>query len=354
MTDPVLDTAALTDLYGDLVGDMREMIRALPMESAGVRERRRLIEAVSRDHYWDTIDTAKFQVLTLEVAPLMRYLSGVDLNEASFEIHCLDALASLLEGDLDGARRAAAAIRDDVIRLPVDHPDVSPQRTYVEEQCSEDWLDALDVADLLDLRRRLRPLMRHRQPEPTTVITLDLADVLQEQRWIEVGPDALTIEVTEYRRRVAERVTEMVASVPEMAKVARGEVLDDRELAELAAALAAPDLFADEKALQRAWHAPHASLLAIIRHLLDVEPLVSREQAIQAAFSAFTRDKSYMQADQITFVRLFVRRLIDAGRVDTGDLYDHPFTTLTTDPEKLLPAGDLDEMMLLATDFEVG
>jgi type I restriction enzyme, R subunit len=195
--------------------------------------------------------------------------------------------------------------------------------------------------------------MQYRQAEPTTVITLDLADVLQEQRWIEVGPDATPFEITAYQHQVTERVQELAASSPVFAKLARGEQLDADELDQALAMLNQPDLFADEEALQRAWRAPHASFVSIVRHILGVAPLVSREDAINAAFSAFLADKSYLQADQLTFVRLFVRRLIDAGRIVLADLYDHPFTTLTTDPEKLLPLGDLDEMLVLAQDFEV-
>src|SRR5439155_8578893 len=57
------DTAAPSALYDELIAEMRAMIAALPVESAGVRERRQLLETVSRDRYWLTIDDAKPRVV---------------------------------------------------------------------------------------------------------------------------------------------------------------------------------------------------------------------------------------------------------------------------------------------------
>jgi type I restriction enzyme R subunit len=345
------DTTQATLLYAQLIAEMRQMIAALPIESAGVRERRQLIEAVSRDSYWLTIDEAKQRVLSLEVAPLMRYLADVNVAETTYDIHCLDAIAGVISGDGAAASAAARTLREDIIRLPVDHPDVAPAREAIVARYEEDWCDAVSLDELLELRRSLGPVMRHRLPEPMHLITLDLADVFREQRWIEVGPDARRIEISEYQQQVIARVQELAGSDPLFAKIAAGDPLDDDELAAVAAALDVPDLYASEDALQRAWRAPQASTLAILRDILGIERLPTREDTIGVAFNAYVMAKGYLNADQLTFVRLIARRLIDAGHVDMSDLYEAPFTDLTMNPEGLLPGDDLDELLGLAAQY---
>lgn len=337
-----------TSLYETFVDRMRQMVDALPRESAGVREQRRLLETLDRDAYWLNVDQAKAQVLKLEVAPLMRYLPGVDLATATFEIHCLECITALLRNETDKAVKIARTIREDVIRLPVEHPEVEPIAEAVQERYSEDWCDTVTVDEVLAIWDAFRDVMQHRLTEPTTIISLDLADAVKE-RWVEVGPHGDRFEVTEYQDKVIERVRDLAAAGGAVTKVASDEPITDAELAELQDQLNQPELFASEEALRKAWRAPHASLVAILRHILGVEALETREAAINGAFSSFLRTKNYLQAEQLTFVRLFARRLIDVGTVGEADLYEAPFTDLAADPTSLLPADDLEELFDIAT-----
>lgn len=334
-------------LFEQFVSDLRAMIADLPIDSAGVREVRRLVEQVRDDRFWYGLDARKYDVLALEVAPLMRYLPAVSLAEATFQIHCLDAIAALLDGDTDRATAAARLIREDIIRLPVDHPDVEPRAALVREHWDEAWPALVDL-ERVERVRGLADVMSLRQTDPTHVITIDLADAFAEQRWVEVGPDATPIDITEYQAAVVERIEHLASEDPAFRSLRQGEVVSDADLDRGRLLLAEPDLFVTEDALRRAWRAPHATWLEIVRHVLGVEPLQSREDAIQAAFASFIASKSYLRSEQLTFVRLVARRLVDAGTLSRADLYDHPFTALTTDPEALFLADDLDDMIAIA------
>lgn len=343
--------AARADLRDEFIGEIREMIARLPVESAGVREERKLLEDVGRDSFWVTLTAEKFQVLSLRVAPLMRFLADADLARLSFDAKCLDFVLAALAVDKDAIGAAAEKIRDDIIRLPPEQADVKPHVALITRAHQTGWTDELTVDDVLRLRALLGPLMHFKQPEPVHIITLDIDDVFQEQRWIAAGPEGTEFETGEYRDCAIARIKELGKSVPALQKLLLGEELVDSDVASIETALNQPELYIRAETLQQAFRAPHAGLLALLRHALGLAPLETRETAVRQAIEAFTADRGYLAVEELLFVRLFTRRLIDAGRVSRADLFEEPFVRLGAEPP--LDEEDIDSLLGIAAEYGV-
>jgi type I restriction enzyme R subunit len=341
------------DLRSQFMAEAREMISDLPLTSAGVREERRLVEEVSGDQFWLSVTDSKFRTLLLQVAPLMRYLAGVDLSRLTYDVHCLEAILAQLEGDVDRAAARAAAVREDLIRLPLDHPELSARRADLVDRHDERWTQTATLDEIMTLRERYASLMYLRQPQPVNIITLNLADAFKERRWIVVGPEAKEFQADAYRELVERRLQTLADSDAHMRRLAASEPLTDADLDAIAAALNQPDLYVTEDALRAAYHAPHGSFVGLLRHALGVERLPTREAVITESFEAFVSDKGYLDDAHRMFVRLFARRLVDTGRVDLGDLYEEPFLRLGVDVDAAFPPADIEALFALAAKYEV-
>lgn len=342
------------DLVDRTKKELCSLIDDLPMESSGVREEREMVERISQDVWWVRLDDPKFRLLIHNVAPLMRFLGGIDLKALGFAARCYDYLLADLQGDEEATGAAGERLRDDLIRLPVDHPDISKHRDAVTSAYQADWVGELDHVEVLKLRDQLAQFMKHRQRQASDIIRLDLEDVFKEQRWVTVGPEAKEFHVDAYRERVEARVRRLADEHPAFLKMATGEPLTDQDVAAIESELHQPELYVTEKSLKAAYAAPHGSLVALLRHALGVEELPSREEAVREAVRDFIdeiQQRTTLNSEQLLFLRLFERRLVDAGHVERGDLYQDPFTRLPVDPDEALPGDDLDALLNLAAEY---
>jgi len=319
------------DLAEKWLDEVRAMIAQLPKESAGVREHRKLIEDVNQEFFWDDLTQSKQQLLSLEVAPLMRFLPSVDLPGISYRSRVLELVLAITSNEEDKVKTIAEGLRDDTVRLPLDHPDVAASAERVRRLRDDQWLAVTTLDDIAALEA-LADLMRHRVREGRHIITLDLEDSFQEKKWIMVGPEATEFDAAEYREKVEARVRELAASHPAMLKLTTGQPLSDGDVTAIEEALNEPVLWVTTESLKKAYEAPHGSLLQLLKHALGIEKLQPREEAIKTAFESFISEHSYLDPEQILFVRLFASRLVQAGRIERNDLLDQPFTLLSADP----------------------
>lgn len=342
---------------GDLVTgahtELRTMIAALPTDSSGVRQEQAVVDHVSVDRFWQRLDDAKYRLLTTQVAPLMRYLGGLDLARLAFDSRCRALTSALLDNDGDAVDHAAVQIADDIARLPVGHPEVSTRAALVASRRDERLVAALSPDEVLALAATLGPLMSLRLSDRQPILRLDLEDAFAEQRWLTVGPDAQEYDVATYRTLVEEVLHLMMTTNATLAGLVAGDPVGPDALVGLAMELDQAPLHITEASLRSAYAAPYAGLVALLRHALGAESLPDRRQVVSSAFEAFLAEKGYLDPDRQLLVRLVASRT--AAQVEgfrREDLYEEPFLSgLGMSADLVLPPTDLDELLALAAAF---
>lgn len=344
------EVAGEKELQTRLRSKAAQMIAQLPLESAGVREYRSLVETIQKEAFWTKLSPKKFDLLNLEAAPLMRFLASVDLDASTLEARCLEFILLRLEGKDNSS--LAGDIVASLGQLPRTHPGVSSRISDLDKVTSEGWLASAANQEILDAVALFATLMKYRLRDPSHIITLDLEDAFQHQEWVQVGPDAKAFEMGTYRAEVEKVVRTLAQEHPAMQKLANGKPLSEADIAAIEDALNQPELFIDEESLKKAYRVPSGSLVALLRHALDIEHLPDRDDLIREAFETYVTEKAYLQANQLSFIRLFAVRLIKAGTISEGDLYSEPFTRLG-DPTTYITDDELKELFDLAAKFEV-
>ncbi len=123
------------------------------------------------------------------------------------------------------------------------------------------------------------------------------------------------VYVEEYRRRVDQRILDLVDTNPTLQAIGRGEPVSDLALIELERALhgdlGAPGLELSEENIRKAFAIRVGSLLEFLRRLLDLDSLPDYGDIVQRQFSDYIAAHLF-NADQIRFLRavqnIFTRR----------------------------------------------
>lgn len=158
--------------------------------------------------------------------------------------------------------------------------------------------------------------------------SLNLKDVTYKKEMIEFGPENELVSVSRYKEMVEMMVQQLADQNPVLKKIKAGETISETELNELAQIMNARDPFVTEKLLQRVYGNQHAKFLQFIKHILQVEVVHSFEETVTLAFDTFIQAHSNLSNNQIEFMNVLKKYLIDKGKIEKKDLINPPFTQL--------------------------
>lgn len=158
--------------------------------------------------------------------------------------------------------------------------------------------------------------------------SLNLHDVTYKKEMIEFGPEKELVSVSRYKEMVEDMVQQLADKNPVLKKIKSGEAITEEELNALAALMNQRDPFVTEKLLQRVYNNQHASFLQFIKHILNIEPVHSFQETVTTAFDEFIKGHTTLSNNQLEFMTVLKKYLIDKGSVEKKDLINPPFTQL--------------------------
>ena len=209
-----------------VIADLRAQIAQLPTESFTLKRVLPEIEEAWQDGFWNYLVPSKLEFLKLKVAPHLRLVPGVDVAAATF-ISKVERLKWLQRTGKD-ASQAIQSIAEDAALLP-DFVIEDPQLQPLVRMCNPEALQAATQSDLTRLRDGLAPQMKYKK-RPDTFLLLDLPDFIALSGYILLTQSGEQVYVAEYRRRVEQRILDLVANHPTVQAIQRGEAVDDWQL----------------------------------------------------------------------------------------------------------------------------
>jgi type I restriction enzyme, R subunit len=316
--------AQFTADYQQIVADIREQIAAIPLDSFSVKRVYHEIEAAWRDDFWEYLSPPKIAFLRLKVGPLLRYVPAVDVAAATFT----SKIERLKWQRLTGKETAATieAIRQDVSRLP-DFTRQRPEQAEAIRRCLSPDIESAGPAELSRIGAALAGQMRHRRERANPFLQLDLPDFMETRSYIFFYDRGQPVYVDEYRRRVEEKILDVVANHPVIAQIERGQAVGDDQLLALERtlrqALGGDNIQLTEENIRRAYGVRVDSFTAFVRDLLSLDGVPDYTEVVGRKFQEFV-GRNQFNADQIRFLRAVQSLFLEKRRLALADLYDAP------------------------------
>lgn len=310
--------------------ELQKLINALPQNNVVVKDNAAVLEKVFEPGFWEQLDTDKIQFLDQTVAPVLRALSSVDFKAMRFEKDVVEFSIARLANEKQDTENLKELIITQIAELPLNIAAVAKETEIINKALKNSfWVNATED-NLALVIEKLSPLMRYRQrfdggdgPE-----SLNLHDVTYKKEMIEFGPEKELVSVSRYKEMVEDMVQQLADKNPVLKKIKSGEAITEEELNALAALMNQRDPFVTEKLLQRVYNNQHASFLQFIKHILNIEPVHSFQETVTTAFDEFIKGHTTLSNNQLEFMTVLKKYLIDKGSVEKKDLINPPFTQL--------------------------
>ena len=148
--------------------------------------------------------------------------------------------------------------------------------------------------------------MKNRRNRPSAFLKIDLPDFIESRGYISVGDGGQQMLIEEYKRRVDQRVLEVVESHPALTALREGREMTDDELIDLERTLhhelGRDDIQLTSRRMRLAYSVKADNFLGFLRHLLEMEEIPDYGQVVQRGFEKYIQAHNY-NAEQIRFLR---------------------------------------------------
>lgn len=271
---------------------LRSMVTLLPIDNVNVRPHREMIQLLQAK--WPEPNSAEQERLNRTIAPLMRYVWAWSLPELQFRVVCERLSTAWLGGDSSTVDNVREDIKQSLKRLADNVPDVMRVAEARAYAMSDGFWAHLAIDRIDELQETFAPLMRYRIAQEIEQVELHLPDQISSRRWVVYGPTGEGAFADTYRERVEASVRRLADTLPALIKLKRGELLDDADLRQIAAALNQPDWFITEDTLKAAYQQPAASFVGLLRHILGISTLPTVEERINQEFERFISEHHFL------------------------------------------------------------
>lgn len=310
--------------------ELEKLINALPKNNVVVQDNATDLEKVYEPKFWENLTDDKIDFLDHTIAPILRALSSVDFKAMRFEKDIVEFSVAQLNNESQDIENLKEIIVEQIAELPLNIGVVAKEKEIIDKALKNSfWVNPTET-DLKKVIDRVAPLMRYRQrfDGGDDQESLNLKDVTYKKEMIEFGPENELVSVSRYKEMVEEMVQQLADQNPILKKIKSGEEISEEELKELAELMNERDPFVTEKLLQRVYGNQHAKFLQFIKHILQIEVVHSFEETVTQAFDEFIKQHNNLSNNQIEFMTVLKKYLIDKGKIEKKDLINPPFTQL--------------------------
>jgi type I restriction enzyme R subunit len=332
-----------------LIVRLRAQIAQIPTDSFSVKKVLPEIQQAWEDHFWLYVRADKLDFLRLKVGPLLRYVPGVDVQSTTFTSKVERLKLQILTGKDTSA--TAQSIAEDVSRLP-DFVYEDQLRALLVRFCLSPQLQNANPDQLDAVIDELADQMKNRREKPNAFITLDLPDFIEMRGYILLKGGSERVYVEEYRRRVDERILELVETHPTIEAISRGAQVTDTQLIDLERTLrrtlGSGDIELSEENIRKAYGMKVGSLLEFLRNVFELESIPDYKDIVRRQFETYFSIHQF-NADQIRFLRAVQSVLLQKHHLELLDLYEEPFTSFGNDAvERLFTSDQVNDILAFA------
>lgn len=316
------------EILDQTIQEIRSDIKSLPDGSVVVKQKVVEMSKAAEETYWYGFGKNTIQELRKNFLPLMKTKVSENFDALKFDIQLTRAETALLRQDSENFEKQQESILEAVNELPLTLNQVrAKQDVLAKVKTPKFWKDA-DFEQLEWARKELRLLMRHRTSQMFEIEKLNLSDLVLVRDVVEFGPEMERSTTAEYRKKVEEKVKELLSKNEVLKKLKNGQSISDYDILALADSLRAEDPYITESLLQKVYDNRTARFIDFIRHILGLQKLENETDQIKNAFENFIAQHNDFKADQIQFLEIIRDFILMQGKIEKEDLIERPFTNL--------------------------
>lgn len=338
-----------------LIKNLRSDIADIPLEAFSVKKVYKEVKDAWQNDLWNYITREKIDFLKLKVAPLLRFVPGMN-NEEAYFISKMErvGLNILQRKDLT---TLIESIKEDISLLPTNLAQVAQHIRIINDILTNKFWQEVNLTKIDETKENLAPIMKYKQPKPSLVIELGLDDIIESRKWVILRKDNEKVYIEEYRKRVEAKILELADKHSAIIKLKAGEELNIDDLLDLELTLSkelkAEDISLDEENMLKAYGVKVGSFVDFLKHALNIEKIPSYEDIVKKAFDAFILEHNY-NADQSRFLRAVQNVFVQRRKLEPADLYEEPFTNFGSNAvDKLFTEEDVSELVALTRKLVV-
>lgn len=216
-------------------------------------------------------------------------------------------------------------------------PVIEKQLWLLDAVVSPDWWTGVSLAQLEDLRVRVRGLVSLIPRARQRPMYIDFEDTLGEARDVQIAAGAVGLNRAAFRAKVQEFLSAH-SDVVALHKLRTGRQLTEADLEELERILVESGGIDRESLDERAAEAH--GLGRFIRSIVGLD-----RSAAEEALGDFVAKPNFTRNQQV-FVDLIISELTVQGRLDPGRLYEDPFSSIAPEgPEGLFSEAQITDLV---------
>lgn len=323
-------------LASSLVDGLFTEVAAMNRDNFIVRMHLEAVTKYQDRNAWATLKDADFAQLQGELAPLPTELELEEIEARLFDLTALRMQLAFAEGSMN----AFETMRRKVVNIAMlleektNVPGVKAQLEYLQAMQTEEFWEGLSLQLLEEMRLRLRGLMSSLDKKNKVVVYTDFEDEIMGVREDDPIPMP-NMTGPEYEKKVKAYLAEHEDHLV-IKRLKTNQPLTEKDLQGLEETLKEIGQEDGESLLSGLLaRSESPSLAYFIRSMVGMD-----RSAAQSAFSQFLSDES-LAPSQIRFVELVIDQLTSRGIMDSGSLYEAPFTSLHAGgPEELFQGKD--------------
>lgn len=320
--------------------------------SIEVRDRWMELEKLSQRELIEGFAAATKADLLSIAAPLMQWRNIRGEEDAyRFDLLATRLQLELLRGGAQAPKTQdlKAHVEEQVELLGKNQNPVKAKADTIKAVRSREFWEGVTVAQLDEVRRELRGIMKYQQKPTTSRVAPQVFDVADSDFVAEdYVPRLEGLELVEYKRRVEAVLREHFMQNPILQRIRNGQSVRDEELEELARLVLQVDDRANVKHLTGHDPATRTSLLSVFRGLVGLDAV-----AVEAAFSGFIHKHPKLSAQQLKFLQVLQNHIAQNGGIEIDRLYEPPFTSIHAESvDGVFKEGsEVDEIVAILANF---
>ena len=298
-------------------------VAAMNAENFIVRMHLRAVQKYRDRKAWDPLSDEDRETLQEEVAGLPSEMEAEEIESRLFDLMALRMQLATVEHDVSGFEKDRKKAVEIAMLLEEKSaiPAVKAQLGYLQAMQGTEFWVGIDIAELEEMRLRLRELVPLLDKTKRHIVFTDFEDEITG-----VNEDAIVdiprMTGMEYQRKVEQYLQSHLNNIV-IHRLRTNQPLTASDLQELEKMLMKVGEEDGEALLKGTLAQSKApSLVHFVRGLVGMD-----RAAAQAAFSKLLSNQS-LTPPQIRFVEMIIDQLTARGVIEPGALYEAPFTGL--------------------------